>query len=109
MFQDRNTNMPLCECTELHAEVSSYFEGGLSLGDMGVRFCLMINVLIPKQVSWNVEVLPVSYSNGKFRILCQTDEYSVRIMNGNRGISSKSLNQNCVLFFSFCAGHFPHH
>jgi hypothetical protein len=42
MLQDRNTNMPLRECTELHAEFSSYFEGGLLLGDMGVRFCLMV-------------------------------------------------------------------
>jgi len=35
MFQDWNTNIPVCKCTDLHVECSSCFVGGLLLDDMG--------------------------------------------------------------------------
>jgi len=90
MFQDWNANVPLCECTELHVECSSScFVGGLLLGDMGVRSCLMVTAVIPEQVSRNVEVLPERFSNGEFGFLCQKqDEFSIRIMNENMTITS---------------------
>jgi hypothetical protein len=47
--------MPLCDCTELHVECSYCSVGGLLLGDMGVRSCLMVSAVIREQVSWNVE------------------------------------------------------
>ena len=89
MFQDWNINIPLCECTELHVECSLCFVGGLLLGDMGVRSCLMVTAVIPEQVSWNVGVLPVSFSNGEFGFLCQKqEEFSIRVMNENMTITS---------------------
>ena len=92
MFQDWNTNIPLCECTELHVECSSCFVGGLLLGDRGVRSGLMITAVIPEQVLWNVEVLPVSFSNGKCGFLCQKqEEFSIRIMNENMTITSNRV------------------
>jgi len=92
MSQDWNTNIPLCECTELHVECSSFCVGGLLLGDMGVRSCLMVTEVIPEQVSENVEVLTVSFSNGEFGFLCQKQEkFSIRIMNENMTITSSPM------------------
>jgi hypothetical protein len=49
----------------------------------------MVTAVIPEQVSWNVEVLPVSFSNGEFGFLCQKkEEFSIRIMNENMTITS---------------------
>jgi len=37
----------------------------------GIRPGLMVTAVIPEQVSWIVEVLPVSFSNCEFGVLCQ--------------------------------------
>jgi len=49
----------------------------------------MVTAVIPEQVSQDVEVLPVSFSNGEFGFLCQKqEEFSIRIMNENMTITS---------------------
>jgi hypothetical protein len=49
----------------------------------------MVTSVIPEQVSQNVEILPVSFSNGEFGFLCQKqEEFSIRIMNENMTITN---------------------
>jgi hypothetical protein len=55
----------------------------------------MVTTVIPEQVSWNVEVLPVSFSNGQFGFLCppKKEECSIRIMNENMTITSNLVQE----------------
>lgn len=54
-----------------------------------VRSGLMVTAIITEQVSWSVEVLPLSFSNGEFGFLCEKqEEFSIIIVNENRTITS---------------------
>jgi hypothetical protein len=55
----------------------------------------MVTTVILEQVSWNVEVLPVSFSNGEFGFLCPKKkmEFSIRIMNENMTITSNLVQE----------------
>jgi len=56
----------------------------------------MVTTVILEQVSWNVEVLPVSFSDGQFGFLCQKkkkEECSIRIMNENMTITSNLVQE----------------